>query len=430
MIDSAELTSGNGEISVSTDRQQLLDWIERDRDELVRFLQAFVKHKSPNPPGDTREVAGFITKFLDKQGLPYRIIAPHHEMPNIVGAFEGASPGRHLVLNGHIDVFPVADDGAGWSKDPWGGEIVDGKVYGRGVADMKAGTTASIFTYLYLHRLKDKIKGKLTLTAVSDEETFGPYGARYLMEHHPEVHGDALLNGEPSSPFSVRFGEKGPLWLEVTVNTPGAHGAYTHASKSATKTAMAIAAELEKLGEIKPELSDNVRTAIDAGRATMDRAMGPGAGNIVDKVTLNIGTIKGGVKVNMVPSSATFEPDIRLPLGVTRERVLAEVDKIMKGFPDATFKETNCNLPSWVDPDCEIIRIVQKNVEALRGFRPQPIVSLGGTDARLWRYRNIQACVYGPFPNGMGSFDEHVDIEDFLHIVRTHVLSAYDFLTA
>ncbi|MET0569021.1 MAG: hypothetical protein ABWZ74_08075 [Hyphomicrobiaceae bacterium] len=103
---------------MSTDRQQLLDWIERDRDELVQFLQAFVRHKSPNPPGDTRDVAKFITKFLDKQALPYRIIAPHHEMPNIVGAFEGAKSGRHLVLNGHIDVFPVADDGAGWSKDP------------------------------------------------------------------------------------------------------------------------------------------------------------------------------------------------------------------------------------------------------------------------------------------------------------------------
>jgi succinyl-diaminopimelate desuccinylase len=162
----------------------------------------------------------------------------------------------------------------------------------------------------------------------------------------------------------------------------------------------------------------------------MDRAMGPGAANIVDKVTLNIGTIRGGVKVNMVPSSASFEADIRLPLGVTREQVLAEVDKIMKAFPEATVSETNCSLPSWVDPDCEIIRIVQKNVEELRGFRPQPIVSLGGTDARLWRYRNIQACVYGPFPHGMGSFDEHVEIEEFLHIVRSHVLSAYDFLAA
>jgi succinyl-diaminopimelate desuccinylase len=413
---------------MSRDRGQLLDWIEQDRDELVRFLQGFVRQKGPNPPGDTRSTAVYITNYLDRQGLAYRVISPHPEMPNIVASFACKAPGRHLVLNGHIDVFPVADDGHGWTKDPWGGEIVDGKIYGRGVADMKAGTTASIFTYLYLSRLKDRLKGKLTLTAVSDEETFGPYGARYLMEHHAEVHGDALLNGEPSSPFSVRFGEKGPLWLEFTVHTGGAHGAYTHASKSATKSAMALAADLEKVTIIKPELSDNVRAAIDAGRATMDRAMGPGAGAIADKVTLNIGTIRGGVKVNMVPSSATFEADIRLPLGVTRERILARVREILADYPEATMKESNCNLPSWVDPNCEIIEIVQSNVEQLKGFRPMPIVSLGGTDARLWRYRNIQACVYGPFPHGMGSHDENVDIEEFLHIVRTHVLSGYDFL--
>jgi len=351
---------------VNSGRQQLLDWIDRDRDDLVRFLQAFVQHRSPNPPGDTRDTASFITGFLERRGLPYRIISPHPEMPNIVGSFDCAHPGRHLVLNGHIDVFPVADDGVGWSLDPWGGQIVDGNIYGRGVAYMKAVTTASIFTYAYLHSVKAGLKGRLTLTAVSDEETFGPYGARYLMEQHPELHGDALLNGEPSSPFSVRFGEKGPLWLEITVSTAGAHGAYTHASKSATKTAMAIAVELEKLGEIKPQISDNVRAAIDAGRATMDRAMGPGAGSIVDKVTLNIGTIRGGVKVNMVPSSATFEADIRLPLGVTREEVLTQVDNILKTFPEATVRESNCNLPSWVDPDCEIIRIVQRNVEELR----------------------------------------------------------------
>ena len=124
-----------------------------------------------------------------------------------------------------------------------------------------------------------------------------------------------------------------------------------------------------------------------------------------------------------------FETDIRLPLGVTRERVLVEVDRILKDFPDATAKATNCNLPSWVDPNCDIIEIVQGTVEELRGLRPTPIVSLGGTDARLWRYRNIPTCVYGPFPNGMGSRDEHVDVEEFLHIVRTHVLASYDYMS-
>ncbi|MEQ1713927.1 MAG: M20/M25/M40 family metallo-hydrolase, partial [Hyphomicrobium sp.] len=374
-------------------------------------------------------VADYIKAYLKRQGIDFRIISPHPEMPNIVASFEGAKPGKHLVLNGHIDVFPVADDGLGWSRDPWGGELIDNKIYGRGVADMKCGTTASIFTYIYLNRIKQRLNGRLTLTAVSDEETFGPYGARYLMEHHPEVHGDALLNGEPSSPYSVRFGEKGPLWLEFTVQTAGAHGAYTHATKSSTKIAMALAAELETLIDIEPELSDNINSAIDAGRATMDRAMGEGAGAIVDKVTLNIGTIKGGVKVNMVPSSAVFETDIRLPVGVSRERVLTAVEKIITKYPDVAMKETNCNLPSWVDPQCDIIQIVQDTVQNLRGFRPTPIVSLGGTDARLWRYRNIPTCVYGPFPYGMGSFDEYVDVEDFLHIVRTHVLASYAYMT-
>ena len=414
---------------MNADRQQLIDWIAQDRNDLIAFLRDFVRHKSPNPPGDTRATAAFITGHLDRHGVPYRIISPHPDMPNIVGSFDCANAGRHLVLNGHIDVFPVADDGLGWTQDPWGGELIDGKVYGRGVADMKCGTTASIFTYIYLARLKDRLKGRLTLTAVSDEETFGPYGARYLMEHHPEVHGDALLNGEPSGPLSVRFGEKGPLWIEFTMLAPGAHGAYTHAGTSATKRAMALAGVLENLVDIKPEISDNIARAIDAGRDAMDHAMGVGAGAIVDKVTLNIGTMKGGVKVNMVPSSASFEADIRLPLGVSRERVLAEIEKVLKDFPDATMKELNCNLPSWVDPACDIIEIVQSTVEELRGVRPQPIVSLGGTDARLWRYRDIPTCVYGPFPYGMGSFDEHVDIEDFLHIVRTHVLASYDYLS-
>ena len=71
-----------------------------------------------------------------------------------------------------------------------------------------------------------------------------------------------------------------------------------------------------------------------------------------------------------------------------------------------------------------MVGIIQENVQSLRGFKPQPIVSLGGTDARLWRYRDIPAYVYGPFPYGMGSADEHVDVEEFLHIVRAHAFSA------
>jgi len=215
-------------------REQLLTWIEEERDSIVGFLQGFIRERGPNPPGDTRSTCEYVRRHLDAQGLAYREIAPNPAMPNIVASLEGARPGRHLVLNGHLDVFPVANDGDGWSQDPWGGERVNGRIYGRGAADMKAGTTASIMTYCLMSRLLREVGGRLTLTAVSDEETFGPWGARYLMEHHPEVHGDCLLNGEPSGPESIRFGERGPLWIEFTVRAQGAHGAYVHATKSAT----------------------------------------------------------------------------------------------------------------------------------------------------------------------------------------------------
>ena len=413
---------------MDTDRKALMDWIEAEKPAFVAFLRDFIRAKSPNPPGDTREAAAHVKRFLEESGLAYRVIAPQPVMPNIVANFESRDSGRHLVLNGHIDVFPVGD-GFGWTRDPWGGEIVGDKIYGRGAADMKCGTSASIITYALLHRIKDQLKGKLTLTVVSDEETFGPWGARYLMEHHPEVHGDCLLNGEPSSPYTIRFGEKGPLWLEFTVRTPGAHGAYTHASGSASKIAMRLAADLETLSEIAPELPYNVARAIEAGREAMNTAMGEGASEIISRVTSNIGRLEGGLKVNMIPGQCRFEADIRLPVGLTKERVLNAVARLLEHYPEATMREIGSTEPSWCDPNGEMVEIIQQNVEHLRGFRPVPTISLGGTDARLWRHANVPAYVYGPFPRGMGSQDEHVEIEEFLHILRTHVLSAYDYLT-
>ena len=87
------------------------------------------------------------------------------------------------------------------------------------------------------------------------------------------------------------------------------------------------------------------------------------------------------------------------------------------------------NPPSHCDPNGEMLGIIQDNVKLLRGYRPAKIVSMGGTDARLWRYKGIPAYVYGPFPTGMGSVDENVPIDDCLHFVKTHALSAYDYLS-
>ena len=108
---------------------------------------------------------------------------------------------------------------------------------------------------------------------------------------------------------------------------------------------------------------------------------------------------------------------------------MGEVEKIVARYPEVSMSEINFTPPKGCDPYGEMVKIIQANVKTLKGFEPAPIMSIGGTDARLWRYRNIPAYVYGPSPTGMGSYDEHVEIDDFLHVVKTHVLSAYDYLT-
>ena len=173
----------------------------------------------------------------------------------------------------------------------------------------------------------------------------------------------------------------------------------------------------------------NIQAVLAAASEAIDKAQGEGASKILQRVTLNTGVVRGGLKVNMVPSECIIEADIRLPVGIEKDQVVDVVNDIVAGYPEATVEEINFSAPSWCDPEGEMLKIVQANVQELKGFTPEPTVSLGGTDTRLWRYIDVPAYVYGPFPHGMGSINEHVDIEEFIHIVRTHVLSAYDYLT-
>lgn len=409
-------------------KQDLEAWVDSDREALIAFLQDFIRCRTPNPPGDTLLAADHVRRFLEAQELPYEVIAPNEIMPNIVASFEGSAKGRHLALNGHIDVFPVEDE-SGWSQDPWGGALVDGKIYGRGSADMKCGTTASIFTYAYLNRVRAQLKGKLSLVVVSDEETFGPWGARYLAEHRPEVFGDCCLNGEPSGISTVRFGEKGPLWLEFHIRTAGAHGAYTHMSPSATVIASELISELGKLTKIRVPDLGNLESAITSAAQVIDGEYGAGAASIIRKVTVNPGLVSGGIKVNMIAAECRVQVDIRVPNGLTEKDILPRIDEIVARYPEVTYRVLLSEEPAWTSPDTEMMDSVRQNAKHISGIDPAPIISLGATDARLWRYKGLPAIVYGPAPRGMASVDEHVPVEEFIHVVKCHLLSAFDYLS-
>jgi succinyl-diaminopimelate desuccinylase len=407
----------------------LLDRIDADAEELKGFLSGFLQCRSANPPGDTRSAAAFVSDYLRDRQVPHRYVAAFEHMPNVVGSFECGGPGRHLVLNGHIDVFPALDD------EGWSGAIRDGKIFGRGAADMKAGTAAGVFTYAYLHAIRDRLKGKLTLTAVSDEQTGGKYGTKYLLETIPdEVTGDCCLNGEPSGLNNIRFMEKGTLRLKITARAPGGHGGYPHLSENPNKIMAQIINDVERFHGRKPVLPPAVERALCSpeGIATLEAGMGKGAAEVVRMITVNPGVIHGGLKINQIPHECVLELDMRIPIGFDRDAILEEVKEILSRYPGVAHEviEAHSYPPSMADPEGEMMRVLQKNAQAVGGMTPVPMSSLGGSDSRYWRYRNVPAYLYGPSPVSMGRADEHVTVDEFLHIVKVHLLSAYDYLTA
>jgi len=408
-------------------REQVLGWIENDRHRFIEFLRALVREASPNPPGDTRGVMRLIREFLDAEKLPYRIVERDPTMPNLVASRNFDAGSKHLVLNGHIDVFPVENAGQ-WKHEPWSGDLADGAVHGRGVADMKTGTCASLFTYMYLSRIGGDLKGQLTLAVVSEEETFGPNGAKHLFDVCPdEVTGTACLNGEPSSRHTVRFGERGAVWLRFRITTRGGHGAYPHLSPNAIELAYPLIKDLREFTKHPYTEPAELAAALDESAPAVDAANGPGSSRIARSITMNVGTIGGGPKVNMIASRCEFEVDFRLANGVTRQELIAWIDALREKH-SFEYEVLMVNDPNWLEPNSELAQIVRRNAAAVTGVEPANVIGLGNTDARLWRYRGVPAVVYGPAPTGMGSRDERVLVDEALDVLRCHALSAYDYL--
>jgi succinyl-diaminopimelate desuccinylase len=412
--------------------ERLLQWLDAERDRQLEFLQAFTRIDTCNPPGDTRRAADLFRGFLDGEGIAHRTEAPQAAMPNLISTFSGPRAGRHLVLNGHLDVFPTGDR-AGWSRDPWSGDVVDGRVHGRGTVDMKCGTTALLFVHAYLHRLREELPGRVTLTVVSDEETGGKWGSDWLVNRCAgEVLGDCVLNTEPSGLQTVRFGEKSMLWLRFRIAVRGGHSAYPHTSPSANKIAAALIQDLLAIEAMAPDEPEVVRRTLGSAdvQEAIDKSLGAGAAGVVRRVSMNVGVMQGGVKVNMLPAECTLEVDFRLPVGVTRAGVMQAVAAIARRHTGVTWEELLAGGPeaNWSDPTHEMVGHLTRNATESLGYAPKPIVSLGGTDTRFWRVAGVPAFVYGCSPAGMGGFDESVSITEFRHILRVHALAAHDYL--
>lgn len=224
-----------------------------------------------------------------------------------------------------------------------------------------------------------------------------------------------MLSAEPAGRKSIRFCEKGTLRMTCSIHTKGAHGAYLNLSKGAIRTATEFIAQVIEAVEgievdVPQELVDQVREP--GVRELIDEMMGVGTADIILRPTVNVGTIKGGVKVNMIPDTCTFELDIRMPVGLLKEQVLDLIrGSIIPGYaPDAAIEmsvhQAASNPYSYSSLNHPMVGLLADNAQSLsahqaveRGTaRPLAIPSMGATDCKHYRYAGVPAFVYGCSP--------------------------------
>ncbi len=337
--------------------------------EATEVLQTLIRFNTVNPPGHERAAIEYLDTYLQAAGLETEQLAADPERPNLLATLAGEADGPAMVYLGHVDTVLAAPDE--WQHDPWGGVLADGQLWGRGALDMKSQVAAEAVGAAALARAGWRpARGTLKLVFVSDEETGGDVGARWLTEQHPDkVRCDLLLNEGGGSTFEYRgvrrygvcCGEKGIFRFRLT-----ARGVAGHASlpRTGDNALLKLAPVLERLAGGQPgyDLTDPPRALLEAlGFDAEDPAAAVAAVEAADPalrillepllgVTLTPTVIHASDKINVIPSRADLKVDCRVPPGFGDELALARLREVLGDAADGVEIEFTEKVFGYVSP--------------------------------------------------------------------------------
>ena len=353
---------------------------------LIPILQNMIKIPTENPIGETKSLVDYLyTLFPDEKGFRKRIITHQKdeiELHNLVVEL-GTGP-QKIVLCGHLDTVPAGSK-SNWKHDPFAGIVQDGKVYGRGSADMKGGVVSIIgVLFDFLDKTDFLTKYTLVFAGTADEEA-GMSGAEALEE--AGVMKDAILLIIPEATnLNVGIAEKGVTWIKLLVHGKQAHGSMPEQGINAIESAASLYSQLHSC------LSDV-------------------SSDILGKSTLNIGTITGGTKINVVPNNVEIELDFRLVPEEDQDLVLQKL-KELKPEKGTYEIEIIQNLPALISSKSTFV----SNLCKLTGTSTVGL-SYGTDAAKLLKNTNIPFVIFGPGDNTVIHQDnEYVPISQVLQI--------------
>ena len=432
-----------------------------DVDELTgattELLQSLIRNECVNDgtPDSGNEVrnADLLTTYLEGAGLDVERFESRPGRASMVARIESSDPSApSLCLMGHTDVVPV--NPAGWSQDPFGGELIrnangDDEVWGRGAIDMLNITSSMAVAFRRLATEGFRPKGSLIYFGVADEEAGGQWGAEYIVDKHwdavgadyvlTETGGWSQVDHDGQRRIAVNVAEKGLAWLRLRVNgTPG-HGSMPYGSDNALVTAAEVvrrlatyrtAPHLDDLWQAKIaslDVPDELRAAL-GDSAHVDEAivaLDPGAARIAhacSHTTISPNVAHGGQKTNTIPDIVDLDVDIRTLPGETMESARAYLADALGDLASkvevSVLQDSNSSRSTMESPLWDVL--AARTQVAYPGATLLPGITVGGTDARFYREKGSVAYGAALFSPGMTleSFgqrfhgnDERIDVD-------------------
>ena len=397
-------------------------WIDAHFDEEVQFLQALVRVPTDTPPGNNAPHAERTAELLSSFGFEaekYPVPAAQvkdYGMESITNLVvrRKYGEGRTIALNAHGDVVPPGD---GWTHEPYGAEIVDGKLYGRASAVSKSDFASYTFAVRALESLGLPLKGSIELLFTYDEEFGGELGPGWLLRHKL-IQPDFLIAA--GFAYQVITAHNGCLQLEVTVHGKMAHAAIPHTGIDALQGATAILNALYQQNQLYQSITSNFEG--------------------IEHPYLNVGRIEGGTNTNVVPGKVVLKLDRRMipeenPVEVeaTIRRVIADAAATVPGITIEIKRLLMANAWKPDTRNAELVQTLQKHGEQVFG---EPIPTSGTplyTDVRLFGAAGIPSAIYGAgprtvFESNAKRSDEHLVLEDLRRATKVVARTLFDLL--
>jgi acetylornithine deacetylase/succinyl-diaminopimelate desuccinylase-like protein len=391
----------------------------------VELLRDLLRFDTTNPPGAERACIEHIRGLLSAAGVESELYARDPERPNIIARLSGAGGGSPLLLYGHVDVVPTA--GQQWTHPPFGADLVDGEIWGRGALDMKSGVSMMITAFLRANAEKAVPPGGLALAVVSDEEAGGDFGAKFLALKHPEaLAGVRHAIGEVGGVsiyiagrrfYPIQVAEKRMCHIKATVRGPGGHAARPMRGGAMARLGTMLRALDRK--RTPPHVTPVARAMIEAIAAALPRSKAtvlhallnprthgaalrligeqgrPLEGTL--RNTVNATIVRCGHAVNVIPSEVVVELDGRLLPGFGPDDLLAELRDIIgkdielevvrhdegPAGADMTFYEPLAGVCRELDPEGVPIPMLLPAVTDARHLAPLGIQTYGFMPMRL-----------------------------------------------